>query len=148
MSPLSSFEFYELLTKKITFFAIAAQPSLGWEVSPHAQPTTSRSAAAQQSASGLFPEGATDCCREAKYDFSLGRQPVHWDRHFSSSEKRHWSFKSQLVWPVDFSLAGRVVSPALLQFPIWTEGLVQSPAPPHRFPRGLDQALAKKSAIY
>ena len=81
---LSSFEFYELLTKKITLFAIAVQPSLGWEVSPHAQTTTSHSAAAQQCASGLFPAGATDCCREAKYDFSLGRQPVHWDRQMKS----------------------------------------------------------------
>lgn len=131
---LSSFEFYEPLTKKITFFAIAVQPSLGWEVSPCAQTTMSHSAAAQQCASGLFPAGATDCCREAKY-FSLGRQPAHWDRHFSFSEKHHWSFKSQLLRPVNFSCAWWVVSPALLQFPALTEGLFRSPVPPDWFPR-------------
>lgn len=89
---LSSSEFYEPLTKKITFFAISVQPSLGWEASPHAQTTGSHSAAARQSASGLFPAAATHCCREAKDDFSLGHEPVHWDRHFSSSEKHHSEF--------------------------------------------------------
>lgn len=141
---LCSFEFYELLTKKITLFAIAVQPSLGWEMSPRTQATRGCSATAQQRASGLLPAGATDCCREAKYDFSLSCQPALWDKHFSFSEKHHCNSKSQLVWPVDFSLAWWVFSPALLQFPILTEGLFQSPPLLHRFLHGWIRSLQRR----
>lgn len=89
--PLS---FHKLFTKKIIFFATAVQLSLGWEVPPHAHKTVSHSAKTKQCALGLYSAGATDLCREEKYDFSLSCLPVHWDRHFSSSEKHHWSFKS------------------------------------------------------
>lgn len=97
MSPLSlsvPLSFHKLFTKEIIFFAIVVQSSLGWEVLPHAHKTTSHSAKTKQCALGLFPAGATDFCREEKYDFSQSHLPVHWDRHFSSSEKHHWSFKS------------------------------------------------------
>lgn len=55
----------------------------------------------------LFPAEATDFCREEKYDFSLSHLPVHWDRHFSSSEKHHWVLSPNWSGPwISLSLDG------------------------------------------
>ena len=103
---LSSFEFYEPLTEKKSL-SLPLQCSHLWGGKCHPLHKQPRATPLPHSTlhRDCFQQGQPMAVRRKNLISHWVISQCTWTRRFSSREKHCWSFRPQLVWPLDFSLA-------------------------------------------